>query len=48
MNINIYVLKEIRSYLDLHDPARDDLTFKKEVKNMPGRKSDWNYPRYGK
>ena len=48
MNSNIYVLKEIRSYLDLQDPVRDDLTYEKEVKKMPGRKSNWNYPRYGK
>lgn len=48
MKSNIYVFKEIRSYLDLQDTVRDDLTFKKEVENMPGRKNDWNYPRYGK
>lgn len=41
-------LKYIRSYLDLEDPVRDDLTYEKEVRNMPGRKSNWNYPRYGK
>ena len=48
MKSNTYVFKEIRSYLDLQDPVRDDLTYEKEVRNMPGRKSNWNYPRYGK
>jgi hypothetical protein len=46
MNSNIYVLKKIRSYLDLQDPVRDDLTYVKEVES--GKKSNWNYPRYGK
>ena len=41
---------KIRTFVDINDPSltEQSLINTKQEDIMPGRKSNWNYPRYGK
>lgn len=41
---------KIRSFVDIKDPTltEQSLINTRQEDIMPGRKSNWNYPRYGK